>query len=445
MVVFLLLSIILYLFAPKEYSLNYCVCLMVVFLLNFGYALWKDRKIEKIGFMVFFSISLFMESYLYPIFVYPVVPEYSLFKFSIDYSLIPKSTALVNLCYLSFLCSYLNKKYFNISNFYGNNINLNKYYKISYLDRISLNKIYYLMILVLCLSLLFDGVNFFSGQYNEDIDSSNNRFGYIWVFLSTFILFASIIEIKLNDTKLRLIIFITVLFIGLLGSRTIAMCVVSIYFVAYTYRYKLTFAKIFIYSLPIFILFACVGYIRSGMFMDEDREIGILALFRDFIVVNRDLYSLYDYANHYGINYGISFMGHILSVIPFGQSIFSYLFGVESHDLRTDTLVSYIDGAGESLGLGTHLVGDVYVAFGLFGCFLLFYLLGHFVAYNRNKMFNGSDLGYIVYYVMVSGAIFMTRSGLFYCFKNVVWGIVFYGLFSSNAFWGINKYIKSKS
>ena len=145
---------------------------------------------------------------------------------------------------------------------------------------------------------------------------------------------------------------------------------------------------------------------------------------RDLIVNNRNLYVIYDYVDKNGILWGISFLGPLLSVIPFLQSLVANALGIPYYLLASPAFTTYLEfGDYPPLGLGSNIVADVYLAFGLFGVLISFYLLGRFIVYSRMQMWKGKIYYMIVYYIMSAGAIYMCRDTFLHSFKTIVWAI----------------------
>ena len=77
-----------------------------------------------------------------------------------------------------------------------------------------------------------------------------------------------------------------------------------------------------------------VGNYRAGLEYTEN-EIGFWNLFLDLFICNRNLYEEYDYVQNSGILYGSVFLGPILAVIPFAQSVFCSITNVPPYLLTS--------------------------------------------------------------------------------------------------------------
>lgn len=103
----IIISIVIYILAPTTYSFEYCLLCHNVFILNLAYLLYKDLKNEKIGFNTLFSISFYFTNFVYPIFIYPVNPDFSLFQYRFDVNVVSKCTALALLAYSVYVGGYI--------------------------------------------------------------------------------------------------------------------------------------------------------------------------------------------------------------------------------------------------------------------------------------------------------------------------------------------------
>lgn len=408
--------------------------LFCIFLANIGYVAWVDRKYEKVGFNVLFSCSLLLVTYIYPVFIYQIMPDYSLFAYS-SYSdkVIVKSTALVNLAYACYSFAYIRnlRKAIKIK---ANEQDFNK--KIPKLVSMNQLKNFFLFeIILFCLFLLIGGRDFFIGTYKHtDVNNISGIFPQVWGMLQTFTLVLLIVNLGYNDKKVYMLISIIIITLLSVGHRTLPLNLLLV--VIYFFHNKYSTKTLFLFAFLLFFVLSLIGRFRLSADTNiadvTSTEIGYFNFLEDFIVNSRNLYGLYDYVQSKGITYGVSMMGYFLYVIPFGQSLFISLTGVSSNEIRSEIITGVIEG-DSSAGLGTHIVGDVYIAFGFIGVILLFYGLGYFVSWIRSKYYNGEKNAYIIYMTLVSGSIFMCRGAFFYSLKNIVWSIIIIGLWGLKA------------
>ena len=56
----------------------------------------------------------------------------------------------------------------------------------------------------------------------------------------------------------------------------------------------------------------------------------------------------------------------------------------------------------ERIGLGTNMVGDIYIAFGLIGVIVLMYYLGVFISYSYRRAQNGNSKYLLIYTIFLN-------------------------------------------
>lgn len=428
--IFCLLSVVLYFFAPMHYSFEYCLVLFISVVFNAYYIFSKDKKNEIVGFNSIFSLSLILVTYIFPLFVYEVFPNYSLFGYAYNEKVITKSTALVNVAYSCYAVGYL----MVLENKPRRILNIrNSLYEFPTLVSKSRIPIFRRCVLFLfSVVVVAGGLTFFKKQYSgEDAGAMGGILSFVWLVFQTFCILFTCINLKYNDKKSFLLLALIMFLLLAVGSRTLPLCIVSLIFYAFCLKRKYSLKRILLYVVFAFIVFSIVGRLRLGPEQDlsgiSANELGVLNYFEDFIVCSRNQYVIYDFVQRKGVTFGISALGYVLAVVPFSQSIVCSLFGLSDADLRSEVLTT--KWASSDAGLGTHIVGDVYLAFGLFGVIFLFYLLGYIVAKSRRYMFLGNRKGTIIYLILLSGAMFMCRGSYFYSLKNIVWSLIIVSLF----------------
>ena len=93
-VAILLVSAFAYILAPNIYSFEYCFGVQILFALSAIVVSIMDSRNEKVGFNLLFSLSFFFTNFVYPVYIYPIDPCYSLFRFPFNDNVITKCTAL---------------------------------------------------------------------------------------------------------------------------------------------------------------------------------------------------------------------------------------------------------------------------------------------------------------------------------------------------------------
>lgn len=427
-VTILLVSILLYIFAPCTYSFEYCVWVHIVFIFSAITVLVIDSHNEKVGFNLLFSLSFFFTNFVYPIYIYPVDPYYSLFRFPFNENVVTKCTALAQVAYSAYLCGYL--WYLRKIATKVRRINVSQSSDSRYINRMTIIVLIYFVLFVLA-----GGLEYFEDRYLRGDMSTNMLVQYIMLFFPTVIIFfSSQILLCKNDKQVKCIyIVLSIIAIILLssGTRTFPLLIFSTLFVIYCMRNKVSPAFVLLCVIVGVLSMSFIGEVRNGNLMGnantilESSEFGVLGYFSDLFVNNRNLYVFYDFVEQESYTYGLTMVSGILSPIPFAQKLFVEITGIPYHFLGSADLSTFLEfGNQPPLGLGTNIVGDVYLAFGIIGVFILFSLLGRFVVFVREKMKNGSYMYAIVYLAIASDAIYLCRASYLDPLKIVVWTLL---------------------
>ena len=75
-------------------------------------------------------------------------------------------------------------------------------------------------------------------------------------------------------------------------------------------------------------------------------------------------------------------------------------------------------------GLGTNIIADIYISFGLFGVILLMFLLGSFISYLKRHM-NNNIYMFALYIIMISYSIYLVRAEFLFPIRLLVWVLTF--------------------
>ena len=440
---FCFLSIILVHIAPEEYSYNFCVLLAGLFVLqNFIFFVFRNDS-DIVCFEFFFMIAFGLTNFIYPIFYFQTNPDFSMFSLDFNYNIISKATSIAFLGYSFFLTglSYFDNKKTEVK---ANKASIN-------LERTSLF-IFKVTIIFFILYLLSGGHKALASEYSGDGDQIAKGISpyFYMVFFSTSIILAFLMFNKEINKKYRLwfvclVLIITLLFLGL-GSRSLPLAIILTAVVSYNnYRRKIPFltviAMIVIGAVFMtFITIARTTSITDKSYIDNAMQNSEISSFWDFasdlVINNRNLYTLIDFADSQSHTYGLTMLGGIMSPIPFLQSTFCKTFNVPTDFIGSATFNTFLDlGPGATWGLGTNLISDVYLAFGIIGVILFFFLLGMLLG--KSKIAAPTNIYWnIFYFFLVSNAVYSVRSGFFDNFRYLIWALLIVGVY--------NYYLKRK-
>ena len=427
-IILLIVSLLSYFFAPKTYSFDYCFWLHNLFLVSATMVFILDIRNEKVGFNLLFSISFFFTNFVYPVYIYPVDPYYSLFSFPFNEKVITKCTALAQVAYSMYACGYLWR---NKTENTSKSLNFDMAIGAKQMSTITL-----LIIIYFLAFLLFGGLDYFEDRYERGEMSSNMKVQYLMLFFpSIIIFFASTIFLCKNRKHIiqtYSILSIIALILLSSGTRTFPLIILSTIFIIYCLRNKVSISLVIPCIIIGILLMSFIGNIRhdgtlsSELFANQASEIGVLDHFSDLFINSRNLYVLYDFVDNYSCTFGLTMVSSLLSPIPFAQKIFIIITGVPYYFLNSASLSTFLElGDPPAFGLGTNIVGDVYLSFGFIGILIFFFALGRFIIYARKRMLDGSYAYLIVYLSLASDAIYMCRASYFDALKIILWTLLF--------------------
>lgn len=429
--IFVFIALILYLLAPAEYSYSYCLLLHNLYIIYVVYLHKLDCGKEIIGYNTIFAVSFYFTNFVYPVFIYPVFPDFSLFSFGFNYNVITKSTALALLAYSCFGFGY-NK----IKNNATRNYKLIDNYQLFPIK--ILNRWRWIVILSFVLFYLMGGYEMFEHTYQVAVARGNLLPRLMNVLIVPInVLATTFILREISNKRINiwnLIFCVVCISLMLTGTRTFPLMLLTILFYIYCNFKQLSKISVYLFMLGGVIIMSLVGEMRGeginlanlGNYnLKDDFSIGYWNMMSDLIINNRNLYVLYDYVQDVDVTYGLTMLSNILSPIPFLQSLFVNLTGIPDYILGSATFSTYLTlGPNPSLGLGTNLLGDVYLSFGLFGVIILFYFLGYFINYLRQKTFKGFYFQTIVYFAMIGDCVYFCRSSYLGNLRTIIWAIV---------------------
>lgn len=434
---FCIISLLLVVFAPNEYSYWYCYVMHWFYV---GMAIWgifKNKADGFINFLSLFSIAYWAVFFIYPIFVYPYRPYIGLFAYDFDESLITYSTAVAVSAYSFFLYGY---QKFNAKRLKKKSLITGPLQKLEWTFMIKNMSITIIILFVLFLST--GGLDYFSLQYQEGTQAVSKQFGltgYIYILLQTIAL--SLVAILLCRGAVRInfnsifsigCIALVSIMILLTGFRTFPAMIAIMTIAIYNDKIK----RIGIINALMIIVLGCFVMTVINIARHETMDAAALKLasnatsdyeyvdfLSDFYINNRSLYSLIGFTIEHGYTYGLTLLSGFLGVVPFLVGLFCSFTGIHSDFLGSAQFNSFITlGHVRNLGVGTNAVADIYLAFGFLGVLVIFYLFGKVVAMIRYKGQN--NIYYLVaYYILQGRAMYTCRSGIFMNLQPVLWSV----------------------
>lgn len=425
------MSVLIYATAPLGYSVTYTIMSTAVFLFSALLTLFNNCRSSVWKFEFFFTIAIFFTNYVYSLFYFPNNPYFSLFNLPFNEDYLSKGIALSTVGTTAFYLGVLDDKHEQIVK--------TKLNTVSFRSPAYIVFMFMLVFIPYMLSL----VN--KHEYTTEFES--NLINVVLVYLVYFTLFY-VFQLSRNTNSLssfmkknnkNIIIYLIIVYMItflLIGSRTIPLRIgllTLFLFSVFITPIKSTRALILIFLTA--LLFSFLGVERLGGDFSLTEISSVLDLGQDLTINNRSLYVLMEYADTKGFTYGTTMLMGVLSIIPFGQRIFLTLMNWPVSKISSGALVTslYFDSSmADRIGLGTNIIGDVYVAFGLIGVIILMFLLGKFITWTYSKACRGSILFTLLYGMIFMDSIYFTRSSYLTSARSIAWVALIYFMFKVN-------------
>lgn len=410
--------------APKDYSFSFCVACFLPFVYA-SYILFKYRcKYNIVCFELIFSITFFYVNYAYPIFLYPVMPYFSLFNLSFPENYLNSGIALSSLgycCYVLGSLKYPSQRLLQ---------------KTSFMPCHPMLKIINIALLLLLLFQLLPILR--SGVYNGDW-GEGALIKTVVDALAFFVVFSALSKAKtvkdfiIQNKALLFCLFLYITTITLIGNRGMFLrFILLISLLVTTYFYKLPTLVILVSFIVGMLFLNYVGQVRGGgeyTSLSNQEMNPLLSMGKDLTINNRSLYSLMEYHDKNGINFGKTYLMNLLSAIPKANYVFLKITGWSSDDISSGGLITkqFYDANPQldRIGLGTNLIGDIYIAFGVFGVILLMYYMGIFVSYSYARAQSGNMKYLLIYAIMFAESIIIARSSYLGIIRPMAWTLAF--------------------
>lgn len=433
----MVISIIIYLIAPRKYVWGYCFYAMLSFFIAVIIYLYKKKIKNYFCFFTIFSITFFFVYYLYPVFV--IIPSKQFFWFPYNVDVVTKATLLATVGYNFFAFGLLFRKRKNTIKQRrliqgADNLKKTNYRKIEYTIP--------LICLMVCVGLTFIkffvlGVNRYS---NFEYAMSTGIWGYvelikhsIIVGILTFMFYEyykkgwKYVKLSLKEKTALGLIGLDMLIQIINGYRGSALANVIILLAGWLLiRDKFSSAKLTIVIAVGVVILNYIMLMRGGK--EGDFSFDLVDITYDLIINNYTLYVEYDYVNNFGI-VPITFWAGVM-VVPFMKSIISSIFGLEYYSFSSADYISYyVQHGNVGVGLGTNIIGSIYLGCGMVGVIIFMFILGYFIEWLSEDIKGSSVYKLMLYFEMISVSVYLVRSEYFWPLKNIFFSMIVIWIF----------------
>ena len=415
--ILLISSILLYLYSPHTYDYSICIGAFAIFVIGAVLGFIKLRKIEFFGFNLLFSISFFGCCYIFPIFIYDIDDTFSLFHHGYDYRVMTRATCLASIAYTSYLCGllYKIKSVICYKTKFPNE-------KVQIIDSsINPNSVANISIAFFVLFIFLGGYDYLSNMYLGHANAGG-LVAYAYVLISLIpILFSYVFNCSFSKRNIIICIAFFLLFLTA-GSRTYPLGLLLGFFYIYTLQHKVPKYIILLLLIVGILAMSLLGATRGGQELESESTVGFWQFFLDLIVNNRNLFDSYSLVQNKGFVPTV-LLGPILAVIPMSQTFFCLLTGTPSSEM-TSAMYITIERLGPEppIGLGTNIVGDIYLGGGFLLVLCLFYLLGYLISKSLYEVHIKKNIKWFIFYLtLVTNGIFICRGSFFLILRPFIW------------------------
>lgn len=399
-IISLLLSVVLYFYAPKSMDVSYMSVCLIISLLEITFFLFYIDKGNSEKFK-----KIYLRHSIIFIFCFSIV----FFQCDLDYVLglgdpndyrlwytgtaVCKALALSIMAMSSFLvgCSIIARK----------ELIMNPKLKQTKYDTSMKSILCIIGFVVLGVYLVFVPREYLLGGYNEGIDRGSANVLLILlqaVFIATFVMYSY--EYKEKHEKngsffkeLRYPIILAFFYIGIVlitGRRTEAIRIALLLVIVYVYsrgRY-INYKLMLLYGLAALLIFSVTSLLRSYKTSSFSEGVSIMAESSSISPftqeyansVNTLHVAVENFPDKYEYNKGITFFPAFSVLIPGLDRLISSSIGANIMGIRSENVITNLGlAAGEEWGMGTSAVADVYISFGPPGVIVVFILLGMFL------------------------------------------------------------------
>lgn len=420
---FVLESLLGVMFAPATFERPFLVIEMLAFLGVGGFFLW--HKVKRNGlfcFDAFFIPTFFLVNYAHAVFIYPDDAFLAAFLFVTNTDIIPYAVSVAQVGIAFYMLASI---VFEKESWEGKPVRFEAPERL-------VNRIAYLSV------VLSAGVIFYVIVLGK-ADKNFHIYPRLMAMILTMISMSWLYQAQLlgdeerglkvfflrNKLNLLSLAFFSVgmLYLGARSEVLFMLFMVSMVVNTYYFKIRLKFllpAVLFGGLLMGILMITRVSdFSLAQVSLLESMKYGwktlmeapnvLWLLLTDFLVNAKTLYDGVDYVHVNGPLYGVSYIQYLFVLVPGGGSFFTRVFtGLDMKEVRTGNILS--DNVDAPFGLGTNLIGDIYMNFSFIGVPVLMFLLGLVVTRLEHP---SSKYRMFAYMSLFANCIYLVRADIF--------------------------------
>ena len=395
----LIISGFLYFNAPVVYNRLFCFLCFVLYLFTFLLYFFIVEEKNYFNFITLFTVAFTFVNFVYPIFVFPFNKiRFYIYEFGFNENVINRATCLALIGYVLLILGYVQ--------------NIRKINSITQKNEKPTNAhildVFCFMFLILniykivVLRYSHYGINSYRApviwnyirvlEHGAFVAALTEKYYYMYNKNQSF-------KNCLRLNRLFWFIFIiNILVILGAGERTEPLCYGLIALTGYYLnKKKVRLGRVVIVATLGFLGMTAVGVMRGN----DISSINLIDLSLDLIINNYTLYIAFDYVLSSG-TVSLTLFGSLLRVIPFLSGYFVKNFNVSENNLTSARfLTELVIGNTKSLGIGTNLIGSLFLGAGFVGVFLGMFILGAVLAKVSKVPADNSRMSLMIFFEFV--------------------------------------------
>lgn len=428
-IAFAIAATVLYIKAPWTYSYDYCVALMVCFIVQNVLFFATNKRKHWLGFEFFFALSFFLVNFVYPVLYAPTERIYwSFFSFSFNDNFVTRATALAYFGYAWYMLGATRI------------LQLKREEPDEPTFTISMRQYLWFFGITMVAWVLFVATGGLAALQSVYAEGSNLRdVGIYSYFNNIFTIgcyFLAIFIFRLPKQKWWFYLAVIVSFMLILlstGSRQLAVGLALILVVGFSmYVYHLKWWHVLgLVAGGSIVLFLVMTLRKEGL--DPAAWQAKLAhtkleefwdIYEDLIVNDVNLFRLFGWAQENDLTWFTGMSLDLSSPVPGLAGYIIEHSDLPSQMLHGGDLPSYlILGPDATWGTGTNMIGEAYRSFGAVGTAIAMFLIGLWVkeSYYRAK---NNVYWYLMYFLLVGHALIYPRAPLLFDPRLVTWSLL---------------------
>ena len=428
-IAFAIAATVLYIKAPWTYSYDYCVALMVCFIVQNVLFFATNKRKHWLGFEFFFALSFFLVNFVYPVFYAPTERIYwSFFSFTFNDDFVTRSTALAYFGYAWYMLGATRI------------LQLKREEPDEPTFTISMRQYLWFFGITMVAWVLFVATGGLAALQSVYAEGSNLRdVGIYSYFNNIFTIgcyFLAIFIFRLPKQKWWFYLAVIASFMLILlstGSRQLAVGLALILVAGFSmYVYHLKWWHVLgLVAGGSIVLFLVMTLRKEGL--DPAAWQAKLAhthleefwdIYEALIVHDVNLFRLFGWAQENDLTWFTGMSLDLSSPVP---GLAGYI--IEHSDLPPQMLhggdlPTYLFmGPDATWGTGTNMIGAAYRSFGAVGTAIAMFLIGIWVkeSYYRAK---NNVYWYLMYFLLVGHALIYPRAPLLFDPRLVTWSLL---------------------